>query len=74
MLRRQLMQASNKPPFKRSRLRLVTIGRPMLTDQLARPPLRHPMPPLQEHNSLAPARRAHQFPRCKSFIIWMSNA
>jgi hypothetical protein len=70
----QLVQPGHQAPLEDSWVRPVAIGRAVLADQAARPPLRHPMPPLQMSDGLAPTRRAHQFPRCRSFNIWMSNA
>jgi hypothetical protein len=68
------MEASHQPPFEDSWVWTVAIGRAVLTDQAARPSLRHPVPPLEMSDGLASTRRAHQFPRCRSFSIWMSNA
>ena len=65
----QLVQASDQAPLEDSWVWLVAIGRAMLADQTARPPPRHPVSPLQVSDGLASTRRAHQFPRCKSFSI-----
>ena len=40
----------------------MALGRAVLPDIPARPPLREPEPVLQHQDRLAPARRAHQFP------------
>jgi hypothetical protein len=53
---------------------LVGIGRAVLPDQLARPPLRHAEHSLQVFDGAVPAGRAHQFPAPAPFkaSIWSS--
>lgn len=46
--------------------RLVTLGRAVLPDIAARPPLRDTKAVLDHQDRPAPARRAHQFPRLTS--------
>jgi hypothetical protein len=46
----------------------------MLLDQLAGPTLRHLPPPHQKADGVTTARRAHQFPRCRSLSSEMSSA
>ena len=42
----QLVETSDQAPLEGTRVWLMAIGRPMLVDQQARPPLRHPVSPL----------------------------
>ena len=82
LIKQQLMRAAIPPPrpapgdpaqlspqrgIVTGRDRLVTLGRAMLTDISARPPLRHTEAVLQHPDRLAPTRRAHQFPFDASF-------
>ena len=53
--------------------RLVTLGRAVLPDISARPPLREAEAVLQHPDRLAPARRAHQFPFEISFSAATSS-
>jgi hypothetical protein len=54
--------------------RPMALGRAVLPDQLARPPLGDPEHLLEVLDGAAPAGRAHQFPRPSSFSasIWSS--
>src|SRR5579884_392473 len=74
MLGRELVHPRHQPQLVLHRHPLVALGRAMLTHNPASPTLRHPPPPHQKADSRPATRRAHQFPRCRSFSIEMSSA
>jgi hypothetical protein len=71
---RELVHPRHKGHLKRRRLRQITLRTAVLIKQPTRPPLRHRMAPAQERDGIPTTRRAHHFPRCKSFNIETSNA
>ncbi len=88
LVEQQLMGAAVPPPRPAARdpaqvgpqrlivaraRRLVALGRAVLADDRARPPLRQSQAVLQHPDRLAPTRRAHQFPLAISFSAATSS-
>src|SRR6266404_3694975 len=71
---RELVHPRHQPQLVLRRHQLVALRRAMLPDKLTRPTLRHPPPLHQKADGVASARRAHQFPRCRSRSIEISSA
>jgi hypothetical protein len=70
----QLVHPADQAQLEIRRRWRIALGRSVLADELARPPLRHRMPSQEVPDGVPAARRAYKFPFCRSLSIEMSKA